>query len=327
MNAPRITPDLPVSIMSLDKEKSWYDQTVEEEEKEARDAPLETRFSSAIQIGEDPSAIPAILDPGTEEMDFEGVTGDGDMDWEENNHEEDHLDLDWVEEEDEDYCENENSMSGAGENLETDDLLGDEMEDLERNKEKLNNEKKKICGSPVSDLGLGPSKSQGMKKEKIKRALTPKAQFGQTSVQDLIGRVLNVDSDAEGKTINIDGNEIYFDLEDKKMLAPQPPDQQLAPQPPDQQLAPQPPDQQLAPQPPDQQLAPQPPDQQLAPQPPDQQLALPLVYAPLPPDQLDGFDFDINLAEFANAPLPPHQLDDDYLDYDALFNDENSGIP
>ncbi|KAG7593704.1 hypothetical protein ISN45_Aa01g024890 [Arabidopsis thaliana x Arabidopsis arenosa] len=71
-NAPRMTPDLPVSIMSLDKEKSWYDQTVEEEEKEARDAPLETRFSSAIQIGEDPSAIPAIPDPGTEEMDFEG---------------------------------------------------------------------------------------------------------------------------------------------------------------------------------------------------------------------------------------------------------------
>lgn len=55
---PRNKSDLLVISKQLDKEKSWYDQTVEEEENHAQEAPLEARFSNAIHIGELPSANP-----------------------------------------------------------------------------------------------------------------------------------------------------------------------------------------------------------------------------------------------------------------------------
>ncbi|CAL9238756.1 unnamed protein product, partial [Arabidopsis halleri] len=60
-----------ISTQSPDKDKSSYDQTVGEEEKEAREALLETRFSKAIQIEGDPSATPEAPDFGAGEMETE----------------------------------------------------------------------------------------------------------------------------------------------------------------------------------------------------------------------------------------------------------------
>lgn len=119
-----------------------------------------------------------------------GEAEEGDMDWEENNTEDDRLDLDWVEEEDGDYCEDENSLLEAGENLENDDLLGQEFDDLERNKAQKVDEKKKKRHSPVSDVGLGLSKQKGKKKDKSKKALLPKAQSGQSTAQGAASKKL-----------------------------------------------------------------------------------------------------------------------------------------
>ncbi|AEE31076.1 unnamed protein product [Arabidopsis thaliana] len=59
-----------ISSLRLDKEKSWYDQTVEEEENHAQEAPLEARFSNAIHIGELPSANPENTEINASEMEI-----------------------------------------------------------------------------------------------------------------------------------------------------------------------------------------------------------------------------------------------------------------
>jgi len=68
---PRNKSDLLVISKQLDKEKSWYDQTVEEEENHAQEAPLEARFSNAIHIGELPSANPENTEINPYEMEIE----------------------------------------------------------------------------------------------------------------------------------------------------------------------------------------------------------------------------------------------------------------
>lgn len=62
--------NLLVISKQLDKEKSWYDQTVEEEENHAQEAPLEARFSNAIHIGELPSANPENTEINASEMEI-----------------------------------------------------------------------------------------------------------------------------------------------------------------------------------------------------------------------------------------------------------------
>lgn len=198
------------SMKETPKEKSWYEQTVEDEAREAREALLETRFTNSIRIDddqfnnpEDPEIRSTAMEIETEENweeeeymneDPEGThqeeVEEGDLDWEENNGEEDRVDLEWDDEEDSEYLANEKSLLEAGENLDNDDLLGEAFEDLKEKNFSVNDESLLNQVSSPSKLGLGQSKHKGKKKEKNKKALTPKAQIGQANVQGAASKKL-----------------------------------------------------------------------------------------------------------------------------------------
>ncbi|EFH51611.1 hypothetical protein ARALYDRAFT_904908 [Arabidopsis lyrata subsp. lyrata] len=168
--------------------KSWYDQTIEEEEetaREAREDPLETRFSKSIRIQDDLSVNPKIpqisssqmvvepqenweeeeyMEEDVNENHQEGLEA-GDTEWDENLAEEDQVDLEWEEDDEIAYHENENSLLDAGETMEDDDLLGEEFEDLKNTALEVDVAKGESI-SNASKVGLGLSKQKGKKKKK-----------------------------------------------------------------------------------------------------------------------------------------------------------------
>ncbi|KAG7543067.1 Reverse transcriptase domain [Arabidopsis thaliana x Arabidopsis arenosa] len=209
------------------KEKSWYEQTVEEEARAASEAPLETRFTNSIKIQDDLTSNPKddeIANPDlvmeTEEawyedeyMDEDGndtnqnEVEEGEMEWAENAEEEDRVDLEWEEEDETAYHESAKSLLEAGENMEDDDLLGEEFDEMKNTAVEIDGKDEEKRNPLPPNLGLGLSKQKGKKKDKAKKIPTPKAQSGQASVHGAASKkIFNLQGRFSPKTQNVVAN-------------------------------------------------------------------------------------------------------------------------
>lgn len=184
-----IEPGLPLrwAMDSKISAKSWYEQTLEEEEEEEGElAPLEARFSSLIKInepclepipmGDQETAIPVEVapdqkslrspSPSVSEENLEEVEAFA-KEWE-NNHSTDwdKVDLEWTEEDALAYRETTNVLTEIEDFMENDDLLGEELNEISAGKSADELGQNVPILPPIPDMGRPKPKSR--KKREIR---------------------------------------------------------------------------------------------------------------------------------------------------------------
>lgn len=195
---------------SSSKLKSWYEQTLEEDDEEAVLSPLEARFTNSIRIaepisilGSPPTLEKAIEDPllkapttsglssaATAESQLKDVESLA-LEWEQTHEDLDQVDLEWTEEDEFAYREAVESMDDSDKLLMEDDLLDDEMKEFQLNV--LARESDPAHSLPPLDPGLGRPKLKGKKKkESKKKEPKKKGHLGHSDLTGVVSKKLQL---------------------------------------------------------------------------------------------------------------------------------------
>lgn len=187
-------------------EKSWYEQTLEEEEDVAELSPLGARFASSIRINEPRMEPPPLADKvmrcteTREPSDFlpnanAALISEVEayaLEWDSNIEELGKVDLEWTEEDEIAYKESAQSMAEDEIFLGNDDMLGEDLVD-EKARETVDElDRTPFSTVPQAKVPLGRSKTKGKKREAKKdtkkKDHSSKAQFGSGDIHGAVSR-------------------------------------------------------------------------------------------------------------------------------------------